>query len=140
MTHLCPYFDFITESFIPYLADGAQTLGNHFFDTTTVPLAVVNPILEFFDELNLGSNLTVISGISTGGVISKTVGMLRKKISFSFWSFPVFDNAFSSNFNFEKLYSLYFTNIYNFGGVLLNRSQKLEITLAYLGSNQKDFH
>jgi hypothetical protein len=55
-------------------------------------------------------------GIGTGGVLAKTIGMLRFRESFSFWSMPAFEESYSANFNFDEIDAIYVTNVYNYMG------------------------
>jgi hypothetical protein len=118
LTDIAPLYDVLTESRVPYLASGAQHFGNAFFDVRPIPLQFVDPILAYLDELGIEDEEKdfILVGIGTGGVLAKTIGMLRSRPAFAFWSMPAFEGSYSANFDFDEMGALFITNIYNYAG------------------------
>jgi hypothetical protein len=118
MTEIAPFFETLTEWRVPSLAASARHAGNNFFDTKSIPRRFVEPILDWFDEANFAPDQVVLTGIGTGGVIAKTIAMLRHVRGFGFFGMPVFETSYMSNFDFDDSDAIYVTTVYNQGGLL----------------------
>jgi hypothetical protein len=95
----------------------AKHIGNNFFDTKSIPRQFVEPILEWFDEAEFAPGQVILTGIGTGGVIAKTVGMLRHVEAISFFGMPVVETSYMSRFDFDEPDVVYTTTVYNHDGV-----------------------
>jgi hypothetical protein len=118
LTDIAPLYDTLTEWRIPLLISAVQHFGSAFFDVRSVPHQFADPIFEYLDELGINdaNRDFILTGIGTGGVLAKTIGMMRARQSFAFWSMPAFEGSYSAQFDFDEMDAVYITNVYNYAG------------------------
>jgi hypothetical protein len=124
LTDIAPLYETLTEWRIPFLSSAAQHFGNSFFDVCSIPHEFADPILAYLDKQGIGNadKDFILVGIGTGGILAKTIGMLRSRQAFSFWSMLAFEGSYSGNFDFNEMNAVYIINVYNYvGGVFTFR-------------------
>jgi hypothetical protein len=122
VTDIAPFYETLTDWRVPFLTSASQNFGNSFFDVDPVPHQMVDPVLDYLDELGINdeSQDFLLVGIGTGGILAKTIGMLRARKAFAFWSMQAFEGSYAANFDFDEMDSTYITNVYNFAGGLID--------------------
>jgi hypothetical protein len=111
---ILPFYDFVVTYFLDYLVGIAHTFGNSFFDPVSIGRSFIDPILEKYDQEQPPNVL--FSGINVGGLISKTLALVRHEQGIGFLSLPVFNDFFQYAYDFGPEDALYITNVYNYEG------------------------
>jgi hypothetical protein len=67
--------------------------------------------------LDIPPDQLVLTGIGTGGVLAKTIGMLRHVKAFGFFGFPVFETTYMGDFDYDEMDAVYISTVFNDGGI-----------------------
>jgi hypothetical protein len=113
LTEIVPFYETIIETWFGSVVAAIRAAGESLFSPDSIARSFVDSVMSEYHDLPR----TVFVGINVGGLIAKTMGMMTRHPGISFLSYPVFNEIFETQFDFEESGAWHITSVFNYGGL-----------------------